>query len=157
MSLRNEHGQFVRLKIETRIDYLHPAAKDAYVLGRIKKRLVRINFRGCRFVGLQPCAKQICGRRFILLLARCLLRFLLRRGGGSLRSSCSGDLALQAPCRADCNKKHQHQQLFHSFSSGLAVRCDLLLITIFTFPINRPVLVFVSNCTESPTMLKSAR
>ena len=31
------------------------------------------------------------------------------------------------------------------------------MITIFTFPINRPLLVFVSNCTESPAMLKSAR
>ena len=33
LSLCNEHCQFVRLKIETRIDYLHTAAKDAHVLG----------------------------------------------------------------------------------------------------------------------------
>jgi len=33
LSLCNEHCQFLRLKIETRIDYLHTAAKDAHVLG----------------------------------------------------------------------------------------------------------------------------
>jgi hypothetical protein len=33
LPLRNEHGQFVRLKLKTRIDYLHTAAKDAHVLG----------------------------------------------------------------------------------------------------------------------------
>jgi len=37
------------------------------------------------------------------------------------------------------------------------MRCDLSVITIFTLPINRPVFVFGSNATESPTMLKSAR
>ena len=31
------------------------------------------------------------------------------------------------------------------------------MITIFTFPINRPVFEFVSNSTESPAILKSAR
>ena len=40
---------------------------------------------------------------------------------------------------------------------GFAVRWDLSLITILTFPINRPVFEFVSNCTESPAMLKSDR
>src|SRR5262249_2795364 len=58
-SLCNEHCQFVRLKIETRIDYLHAATKDADVLGRIKKSLIGVNFRRRRSIGLpsSACAK----------------------------------------------------------------------------------------------------
>ena len=37
LSLCNEHCQFLRLKIETRIDYLHTAGKDAMFLVESKK------------------------------------------------------------------------------------------------------------------------
>ena len=73
-SLCNKHGQFVRLKIETWISHLHSAAKDAQVLGRIKKRFVSIDFRRRRFVRVQThraLAQQLTGTGFLLFLGCC--------------------------------------------------------------------------------------
>src|SRR6185369_1274171 len=82
-SLCNKYRQFIRLKIETWIGHFHPAAKDAHVLGRIKKRFVSVDFRRRRFVGVQAqgaLAKQRVGRRFVFFL-RWLFLWLFRRGG----------------------------------------------------------------------------
>jgi len=120
----------VRLKILKRgIDYLHPAAKRSYVLGRIKKRLVRINFRGWSFVGLQPCCQnKFAVARFILLSLLPSSPFFSGGGGGKSSEHCSGIWPCQAPCRVIVTKKHQHQQLFSFLSrQALAVRCDFAI------------------------------
>src|SRR2546430_9516719 len=115
---------------------------------------MRVDFRRGRLIGRErvACAKQFVRRGVSFCL--CFLRFLHRcsrtRWG-------SGDLPLQKRSRRATDKQDQCRQFVHSFVFVFPVRCDWSVITIFTLPINRPVLVFVSNCTESPTMLKSAR
>src|SRR5256885_871106 len=87
---------------------------------------------------------------------RGVLRLFLRRSAGSFRGL-RRSLPLHVRPRRAGDKQDQHRQFFHSLLFGLAVRCDSSVITIFTLPINRPVLVLVSKYIESPAMLKSAR
>src|SRR4029078_2279461 len=103
-SLCNKHGQFVRLKIETWISHLHSAAKDAHVLGRIKKRFVSVNFRRCRFVGVQTLgalAEQLISRRFVLFLGVLLLRWFFLRLLRLFRLLCWGSCNCFR-CYRDC-------------------------------------------------------